>query len=794
MWRNYLKIAYRNIIKNKVYSFINISGLAIGMAVAMLIGLWIYEEMIYNHNHQNYPRIAQVLQNQTVNEETYTLAAMPRPLEMTLRDQYANDIEYLSMTSWDDDHILNYKGHMITRTGNFFQADFPKILTLDMAYGSIDGLKDPKSILLSEATAQALFGFEDPTGKLVKLDNQASLKVSGVYKDLPKNSYFLDLGFMASWEWYLTTEEWAREAIDQWDDNSFQVFVQLKPHASMARVSQKIKDVKLQADTSLTRYNPQIFLFPMDDWNLYGEFKNGENIGGKITYIWLFGCIGAFVLLLACINFTNLSTARSEKKAKEVGVRKVIGSLKSQLIGQFLSESCLTSFFAFLLSLLLVEFMLPNFNLIADKDISIPWSSPGFYLVSLGFTSFTGILAGLYPAFYLSSFRPVAVLKGSYRTGKRASLPRKVLVEVQFTVSVTLIIGTMTIYRQIQFVKNRPVGYEREGLIMIRQNSPVYKGKIDILRRELTQAEAITHIGQSSSPLTAIWSNRNGFEWKGKGPNMEGDFAAIWVGNEFGNTVNWTITQGRDFSKDFASDSAAIILNEAAVKFMKIQDPVGMEILDDRKNRYHVIGVIKDMIQQNPASPVRQTLYFQAGSYQSWYTLRLHPEKSFRESLAKVKTVFAEVLPQVPFEYTFVDERYARKFQDEERIGTLAGVFTILAILISCLGLFGLASYMAEKRMKEIGIRKVLGASVSQLWQLLSYDFLILVLISSALSVPIAYYYLNTWLGSYEIHTELSWWVFALSTGGAVLITLLTVSYQALKAATLNPVEVLKDE
>lgn len=790
-----MKIALRNLLKNKVYSFINIIGLSIGMAVAILIGLWIHDETTYNHYHKNYPHIAQVFQHQSSNEASYTFGAMPRPLEMAIRNQYGDDIEYFSMSSWNSEHILNYKNKTFNKEGNFFQSDFPKMLNLNMVYGSTGGLQDSKSILLSRSTSEALFGNIDPVGKIIKLNNQASMTVQGVYEDLPQNTTFQSLEFMAHWDWYLSTNVWARNAIDQWNNSSFQMYLQLKPHATMEGFSDKIKDLKLEGDTSLARYNPQVFLFPMDEWHLYDEFKDRAQVGGAITYVWLFGIIGAFVLLLACINFTNLSTARSEKKAKEVGVRKVIGSLKSQLIGQFLSESLMTTLLALFLSLLLVQLVLPSFNLIADKDISLPWTNPFFYAICLAFTVLTGVLAGLYPALYLSSFQPVKVLKGSFRSGKRAALPRKVLVVVQFTVSVTLIIGTITVYRQIQFVKNRPVGYEREGLVMVQQNSRDFLGKLDVLKQELTKEGAITHISESSSPITGLWSNINGFTWPDKDPNLEGEFGITWVSHDFGKTVDWKIKEGRDFSREFATDSNAIILNEAAVKFIGLEDPVGMTITSGDGEEFKVIGTIQDIIQQSPNRPVRQTLYFLSSpESSSYFNLRLNPEKSARESLATIESVFNTIIPAAPFQYEFVDDVYAEKFENEERIGTLAGVFTVLAILISCLGLFGLASYMAEKRMKEIGIRKVLGASVVQLWQLLSYDFLVLVLISSGIAIPIAYYFLNGWLENYEIHTEVSLLVFLMAGAGAVIITLITVSYQALKAATLNPVEVLKDE
>ncbi len=441
----------------------------------------------------------------------------------------------------------------------------------------------------------------------------------------------------------------------------------------------------------------------------------------------------------------------------------------------------------------LVVLSLPWFNELADKRILIAWGNPWFWWISLGFIVVTSLVAGSYPALYLSSFHPVKVLKGTFKTGRFASLPRKVLVVFQFTVSIILIIGTIIVYQQIQFTKNRPIGYDREGLVMIPMKSPDFSGKFDVLRTALKSAEAIEEMSESLSPVTAVWMNSAGINWKGKDPALQGDFAIFWITHEYGKTVGWKLKEGRDLSREFSTDSSAVILNEAAVKFIGVEDPIGMEITGGG-DKYHVIGVVQDMLMQSPYEPIKQAVYVLNYQNVGWINLKLNPHKSASESIALIESVFKKLIPAAPFEYKFVDEEYGKKFAAEERVGKLSSVFAVLAILISCLGLFGLASFVAEQRTKEIGVRKVLGASVLNLWKMLSKDFVILVVISCIIAIPTANHYLQNWLKTYEYHTEISWWIFVAGATGALAITLLTVSYQAIKAALMNPVASLRSE
>jgi len=502
----------------------------------------------------------------------------------------------------------------------------------------------------------------------------------------------------------------------------------------------------------------------------------------------LFSLLAIFILVIACINFMNLATARSEKRAKEVGIRKTVGSLRHQLIGQFLTESIIVAFIAFIVSIGLVELMLSFFNGLADKEMSIPWSNGWFWLLTLGFTFFTGLVSGSYPAFYLSGFEPIKVLKGTFRAGRFASLPRKVLVVVQFTVSVALIIGTIIVFRQIQFAKDRPVGYTREGLIAINMNTPDLYGHYDAIRQDLFATGAVENMAESSSPVTNVWSNNIGFNWEGKDPNSLPLFGTVATTYDFGKTIGWQIKEGRDFSRDFATDSTAMILNESAVKLTGLKDVVGKTIKWN-EGSYTVTGVIKDMVMESPYTPVKPTIFVMNMDWANIITIRIKPTAPLRDALAKIETVFKKYNPGAPFDYKFTDEEYAKKFDDEKRIGNLATFFAILAIFISCLGLFGLASFVAEQRTKEIGVRKVLGASVFNLWGMLSKDFVLLVIISCFIAIPIAWYYLDEWLQRYEYRTPISGWVFAVAAFGALGITLLTVSFQAIKAALANPVK-----
>ncbi len=795
MIKNYFKIAWRNMLKSKAYSLINIVGLAIGMTVALLIALWIWDELSFDHYHENHQQLAQVMTTQTFNGETGTGQAVAMPLATELRSKYAADFKAVSMASWNFGHILAVGEKKINKEGMWVEPVFPEMFSLKMIKGTRSALADPSSIMLSESVAKALFGNDEAMGKLVKLDNKESYKVTGVYEDLPRNTSLYSTKILLSWNKYITTQDWLKSAMTQWGNHSFQCYAQINKTGDMAKTTEKIKNASMIHLNAARDGKEELVLQPMTNWHLRSDFKNGKVAGGRIQFVWLFLIIGIFVLLLACINFMNLSTARSEKRAKEVGIRKTVGSLRSQIIGQFLSESVLVAFLAFILSIAFVLLFLPFFNGLADKDMHLPWSNIVFWLLALAFTFFTGIVSGSYPAFYLSGFEPIKVLKGTFRVGRYASLPRKILVVIQFTVSIALIIGTIIVFRQIQYAKDRPVGYTRGGLITIDMNTPeLYgKGKYDLIRNDLLSTGVVENMAESSSPPTNVYSNNIGFSWEGKDPNSLPLFGTIGVTQDFGKTIAWQVKEGRDFSREFATDSSAMILNEAAVKLTGLKSVVGQTIKWDT-TPYHVVGVIKDMVMESPYTPVKPSIFLMQPGWVGIITIRIKPTVPLRAALSKIETVFKRYDPGSPFDYRFTDQEYAKKFSDEERIGNLASFFAVLAIFISCLGLFGLASFVAEQRTKEIGIRKVLGASLTSIWGMLSKEFVMLVIISCLIAIPLAYYYLHQWLQKYEYRTEISWWVFVAAAAGALIITLLTVSFQAIKAALSNPVKSLRTE
>jgi putative ABC transport system permease protein len=808
MYKSYFKLGWRNLVRDKGYSFINIGGLAMGMAVAMFIGLWIYDELQFNKYHQHYHRIARVMRNLNVNAETVSTPILPSALGDELRSKYGNYFDHVLMASATDQVIsVTTDGSQAAETkltlhGEFIETDGPETFTLNMLAGLRSGLNDPHSILLSQSAAKALFGNMDPMGKFLKMNtsDRMDVKVTGVYEDLPYNSDFHDIKFFAPFDLLVSVSPWLQQP--SFTNDFVNVYVAINEHTSFESASVQIKDAILNNVRENERYvfvHPQLALHPMKDWHLRSEWKNGVMAGGAIQIVWLFGFVGAFVLLLACINFMNLSTARSEKRAKEIGIRKAVGSARTQLVNQFFSESFLVVGLSFVVALVAVSASLKWFNELSGKQMEMPWTNIYFWFGSLVFILVTGLLAGSYPALYLSSFNAVKVLKGSIRVGRLASLPRKVLVVTQFAVSVTLIIGTIIVYQQIQFAKDRPVGYSREGLLMFPIMSPDFAGKHDVLLAELKRTGVVLEMAESSGAPTEIQYTNGGFDWRGKDPAFTPEWANVTVTPEYGKTLGWQFVDGRDFSRDMASDSAAFVINEAAAKLLGFQNPVGETIRwqggwRSKYSSFTVIGVIKDMVMRSPYAPPVPTVFLMGKYGTNCVNLRINPDASIAAALPKIKAVFKKVIPSAPFDYKFADQEYALKFAVEERVGKLATVFAVLAILISCLGLFGLASFVAEQRTKEIGIRKVVGASVFNLWKMLSKDFVVLVVISCLIAIPIAYYFLTAWLQQYEYRTKISWWIFAATSLAALVITLLTVSYQAVKAALMKPVNSLRSE
>jgi len=803
MIKSYFTIGIRNLLRHKGYSFINVGGLAAGMAVAILIGLWAWDELSFNRYHKNYDSIAQIRRFFT---DPNTLVSdgydgLQFPMGDVLKGGYHQYFKHIVMFWWLSDYSLSAGDKNLSKKGEFIEPEGLDMLSLKMLKGSHASLNELHSIVLSKSLADALFGNEDPINKALKIDNRIDVIVTGVYEDIPRNNRFGEVQFFSPWNLWVASNDWIKQNENNWGNSSFPIMVQLNPNVSMEAANAGIKDFYQKSTPpeeakGYTSYKYGAFLYPMKDWHLYSEFKNGRPEGGRITFVWLFSIVGVFVLLLACINFMNLSTARSEKRAKEVGIRKAIGSVRNQLIYQFLSESFLVVFLAFALSILLVAVSLPWFNELADKRLSIPFSEPVFWLLNIIFIAITGLLAGAYPAFYLSAFQPVKVLKGTLRLGRFAALPRKVLVVVQFTISVVLMIGTIVVYKQIQFAQNRPVGFNREGLITLPKNDPNYSGKFDVLRNELMNTGTVEGMELSSSPITEVWNNFSDVDWNGK-PSREFSFASVNVSYDFGKLVGWQFIAGRNFSKELATDDDKIIINETAAKDIGFENPVGefIRFYGGTQSR-QIIGVIKDMVMGSPYEPQKRAIFFLDAKHEaaSQIHIKIKPTVSATEALPRIEAVFKAIIPSAGFDYKFVDSEYGKKFGDEQRIGKLSTFFSALAIFISCLGLFGLASFVAEQRTKEIGVRKVLGATVTNLWTLLSRDFVVLVIISLLFASPMTYYFMSTWLQKYTYHTEISVWIYLATGAGALSITLLTVSFQSIKAALANPVKSLRSE
>ncbi len=794
MIKNYLKIAWRNMLNNKVYSALNIVGLAAGMAVALLIALWVINEYSYDKFLPGYKSLYQVELNNTEQQSgTHTQTAISVPTAGILKKEYP-EVKYVAVSDWMGSHDLLVGDKKLYISGASIGSDFLKMFRFPLIRGNAGSvLNDPFSIVLTESTAKALFGDADPINKTVRIDNQHDVKVTGILKDVPKNSS-IQFSYLLPFSYGELTQEWMKNASTQWYNNSFQIFVELQPGVNYALLAPKIKNIVYDHAPKMRVAKPEVILHPLKDWHLYSDFKNGKAVGGFIDYVRMFSIIGILVLLIACINFMNLSTARSEKRAREVGVRKAIGSQRKDLIFQFLTESILITFVAFLLSVVFVQLALPAFNEITSSAIAIPYGSVVFWCLMMLYVLITGLAAGSRPAFYLSSFNPVKVLKGSIQIGKAAALPRKILVVLQFSCSIALIISTIIVYQQIQYAKNRPVGYSADRLVVTDMSDDL-SNNYGVLRNSLLQTGMIESVAKASSPLTGVYMHTGIEQWPGKTAGQEGlNVGGISVSANYFKTVGMKLIQGRDFSNDWSADTSNIIVNEAAIQRMGLKNPINQLITyDDIKGPAKIIGVVKDALMESPFTPVEPTV-FNHGRGGNFVIYRLSANVKTHDAIDKITKIFNAYNPAYPYIYKFVDDEYNQKFNLEVLVGKLAGIFAGLAIFISCLGLFGLAAYVAEQRTKEIGIRKVLGASVAQVWTLLSMDFIILVMISCVIASPIALYFLSGWLQKYDYKISIGPGVFVLSAIMALIITLVTISFQAIKAALTNPVKSLRSE
>jgi len=666
-----------------------------------------------------------------------------------------------------------------------------KILQYPFVEGNVNtAFKDAYSIVITQKMAKALFGNEDPMNKMVRFDNTDNLKVTGVLKDIPSNAT-VDFNFVVSSTYvYQKNPSVKSDGERTYSNNNLETFVKLKPGITYAQVAPKIRNIEHSEKGNINAMNSYVTLQPIERWHLYSNYVNGKDTAGFLVYVNMFSIIGLLVLIIACINFVNLTTARSEKRAKEVGVRKAIGSQRKDLIIQFLSEAFLLVIIAFVFSLLFVQLALPSFNTLTETHISIPYSNGYFWLLMIGCILLTALLAGSRPAFYLSSFNPVKVLKGTMHTGKSSSLSRKILVVIQFSCSIALIISTVIIYQQVNYAKDRPTGYDLNRLMSTNMNDDLNKN-FTALKDELIAKGIASSVTTATSPATDIWWHTDIDAWPGKNAGETVEMGNLFVSEDYFKTVGMDIKEGRNFSG--ANDSTSVIFNEAAIKRLRIKNPVGQKITWGGK-QYTIAGVAKDALMISPFSAADPTMFYCYPGTQNVMLYKLSPNIKTQDAITQLTSIFNKYDPAYPYDYSFADVNYASKFKLETLIGKLAGLFAGLAIFISCLGLFGLAAYVAEQRTKEIGIRKVLGASVPQVWMLLSKDFIVLVFLSCVIASPIAYYFLHDWLMNYNYRINIGAGVFILSALLAIVITVITISFQAIKAAVANPVDSLRSE
>ena len=794
MFKNYVKTAWRGLLKNKAYSAINILGLATGMAVSLMIGLWVYYQFSYDRFLPGYQEAYSVKLRTSNNGIINVDAGTPLPLAEAIK-QNVPGIKYVSQPNWIASHLLSNGKKKIFQNGAIEGIDFLKIFQYPFLEGNSNtALQDPYSIVLSQSTAKALFGNEDAMNKTVRFDNSQNLKVTGILKDLPSNST-LQFNYIVPFSYALQNYSWLSKDMDNWRDNSFETFVALEPNVSYDQVDPVLRELEKKYNPEDYKVNrAEVIMQPLKDWHLYSDYKNGV-AAGFIDYVKMFAIIGLLVLIIACINFMNLSTARSEKRAREVGIRKSVGSLRSSLIYQFLIEAILTALIAFLLALLFVELLLPAFNSLTQSDIIIPYHNVFFWVIITAYVFITGLLAGSRPAFYLSSLNPVKVLKGTFKAGKASSLSRKILVILQFSCSIALMISTIIIYQQIEYAKKRPAGYN-ENLLVNTDISGSLQQNYEALKNDMLQSGMVTTVTKSSSPVTDIWGNQRIDNWEGKLPGESLNLSTVAVSDaDYFKTMGMQIISGRNFRGLPGADSLSVLLNEAAVKRMRYKQPLNQTITwHDVPQRVRVVGIVKDAVMTSPFSDAQPTIFAYNPEWANVITYRLAPTVNTHTAIARLSEIFNKYNPAYPYEYHFTDESYAAKFDFEILIGRLAGIFAALAIFISCLGLFGLAAYMAEQRTKEIGIRKVLGASVPHVWILLSKEFIVLVVISCIIASPAAYYYLYAWLQQYDYRITINPLVFILAGVAAILITIITISFQAIKAAMANPVKSLRTE
>ncbi|RAJ87592.1 MacB-like protein [Chitinophaga dinghuensis] len=791
MIRNYLKSAWRNCKSNPGYTLLNVAGLAIGMTVSLIIGLWAWHQYTYDRFLPGYENIYQVKSNYVDNEgQKHGMAQTSLPLATAMKTEVPG-VERAAITDWFSAKGILVGDRKYILKGGAVEPEFLDIFHYQVIRGDAGLLKTPNNILLTQSTAKALFGNEDPINKIVRLENQQDLRVAAILADVPDNATIkFDFLFPFRNLEMQSQGQWIQGIRNDWQNNSFQCFIKLAPGVNLAGVEKKASDL-IYAHVPATHLSAM--LHPLTQWHLYDKIENGKVVGGFIAYVRMFIIIGLLILLIACINFVNLSTAMADKRAKEVGVRKAIGSSRSSLVMQFMIQSFMLTAIAAVLSIGMLFVIMPFFNAMVGASIQLPYQQPFAWMTLALFILIVTILAGSRPAFLLSGFRPVVVLKGGKQHNKSGGMMRAMII-VQFAASVALIIATIVIYQQIQYGKSRPTGYNATGLVSTEMTVDL-DHSFPALKNELLASGAVTSVTAARSAITDVYSHGVINQWEGKtgGPSSFINVVNMSVLEDYFHTIDMPIKEGRDFYQTMAADSGMVIVNEAAVKKMNLQHPIGQVIVFNGKLRLTIVGVAKDVLMESPFTPTEPTVFLHEKSNGS-IIYRLNSQIPTQESLAKIAAIFSRYNPAYPFEYTFADVAYEQKFKMEVLTGKLAGIFAVLAILVSCFGLLGLAAFSASRRTREIAIRKVMGASTMHLWLLLSRQFLLLVTVGSAIAIPLAWMILQSWLEQYDYRIQISPIVFVYAFLLVMLVTLCTISYQAIKTAILNPAHSLKSE
>ena len=789
MIRNYFKIAWRNLWKSKSFSIINILGLSMGMACSLMIYLWIEDEYKTDKFHENNKDLFAIYERQYHDGKIDTYFSSPALMADEMK-RVLPEVKYACGVNWDYRYTFQVNDKINKVTGCYAGADFFKMFSFPILQGTTkSALTNPNDIAISRKMAEMFFGSPHKAiGKTIRYENRENLAVSAVFENVPASASE-KFDYVLNWNLFLKENEWAKE----WGNNSPNTYVQLRSDANPDKFESKIERFldnrnKEQSNAFYIRLSMQNF----GDTYLYNNFKNGQQAGGRIEYLRLFSIVAIFILLIACINFMNLATARSAKRAKEVGVRKVMGAVKFALIRQFIGEAVLLTFFSTIVSVFAVYLLLPYFNSLTGKQMILPISQPVFALGIIGLLLFTGILAGSYPAFFLSSLSPIRVLKGSLKFNANATFLRKGLVVFQFVLSIVFMIGMGVIYQQVQYIQTENIGYNRENLISIPLEGDLV-GKYSSFKGEALKANGIKSMSSISQNPTNLRNTTGGLDWMGKDPNVNIQFTFAFTNYDWVKTMDLKMAQGRDFSKDFSTDSVGFIINEAALKRINYKNPIDQTMtMWGRKGK--IIGVLKDFHFTSLHESIKPLVIRLEPRINDGNILIRTEKGKTQEAIDNLEKLFKEFNPNFPFSYKFVDAEYAKLYKSEQMISKLSGYFALLAIIISCLGLFGLAAFTAEQRIKEIGIRKVLGASVSSIVGMLSRDFVKLVLIAAFIAFPIAAWIMSDWLKNFAYHINLGIQIFILAGGAAALIALLTVSYQAIRAALMNPVKSLKTE